>query len=186
MSNHRSTLSAAAMICLLAVQALAITIPAGSPVTVRLIDSIDSQQTAIGEPFRASIDDPIVVGNRVVIPRGTPCTVQVMQVEQNKELAIRLYNVTLNGEQYDVASSYAMLHGQGKSKAKKARRRGLLGGGLGAGIGAIAGGGSGAAIGALVGGGLGAISGSAAKGKHLYVPSETRLQFQLRENLPVN
>ena len=104
MSNHKAILSAAAMICLFAVQALAITIPAGSSVTVRLIDSIDSQQTAIGEPFRASIDDPIVVGNRVVIPRGTPCTVQVMQVEENKELAIRLYNLTLNGKQYDVAS----------------------------------------------------------------------------------
>ena len=47
-----------------------VAVPAGTTVNVRLIDGIDSTKTAVGEHFRASVDDPIVVGNRVVVPRG--------------------------------------------------------------------------------------------------------------------
>ena len=74
---------------------------------------------------------------------------------------------------------------EGASKGRKAARRAALLGGIGAGIGALADGGKGAAIGATAGAGLGAISGAAAKGKHLKVPAETRLNFVLRAPLPL-
>ena len=106
-------------------------------------------------------------------------------MEENKELAIKLYDITVGGRAFDVVSNYAQLQAEGKSKGRKAGRRGLALGGIGAGIGAIAGGGEGAAIGAIAGAGLGAISGAAAKGKTLQVPSETRLTFQLRAPLPL-
>jgi len=160
-------------------------VPAGTQVTVRLIDGIDSKQTAASERFRASVDDPVVVGNSVVIPRGADCTVQVVAVEENQEIAIKLYDVTLNGRAYDVVAGYANVQGQGTSKGKKAARRGLLLGATGAAIGGIAGGGQGAAIGAVSGAGLGAISGAAAKGKTLNLPPETRLTFELRSPLPL-
>ena len=163
-----------------------VVIPAGTPITVRLIDGIDSTKTAASERFRASIDDPVVVGNDVVIPRGATCTVQVVQVEQNKEMAVKLYDVTVNGRAYDVVASYAQLQAQGTSKGKKTARRAVGLGGIGAGIGAIAGGGTGAAIGAAAGAGLGAISGATSKGKSLKVPSETRLNFELRAPLKLS
>jgi hypothetical protein len=163
-----------------------VVVPAGTTITVRTIDNIDSTQTSPGERFRASIDDPVVVGNQVIIPRGANCTVQVAEVQENKELAIKLYNLTVGGKSYDVAANYAQLEAQGTSKTKKGVRRGALLGGLGAAIGGIAGGGSGAAIGAVSGVGLGAISGAMAKGKTLKVPPETRLTFQLRSPLPLS
>lgn len=163
-----------------------VVIPAGTQVTIRMIDSIDSTRTAASERFRASIDDPVVVGNDVIIPRGAACTVQIVQVQENKEMAVKLYDVTVNGKAYDVVAGYAQLQAEGTSKKRKAGRRAAVLGGIGAGIGAIAGGGQGAAIGAAAGAGLGAISGATAKGKSLKVPAETRMSFELRAPLALN
>ena len=162
-----------------------VTIPAGTRIAVRMINSIDSKTTGPGERFRCSIDDPIVVGNSVVVQRGADCTVQIIEVQENKELALKLYDITVGGRAYDVVSNYAQVEATGKSKGRKATRRAVGLGALGAGIGALAGGGKGAAIGAASGAGLGAISGAAAKGKTLNIPSETRLQFELRAPLPL-
>jgi hypothetical protein len=163
-----------------------IVVPEGTIITVRTIDNIDSTQTRPGQKYRASIDDPVVVGNQVIMPRGANCTIQIDQVQQNKQLAIKLYDVTVSGKPYDVAANYAQIEAQGTSKTKKGVRRGAVLGGLGAAIGGIAGGGSGAAIGAVSGAGLGAISATMAKGKTLKVPAETRLTFQLRSPLPLS
>jgi hypothetical protein len=162
------------------------TVPAGTRITVRLIDAIDSTTTRASERFRASIDDPIVVGEQVLVPRGANCTVQIVEASANKELAIKLYDITVGGKAFDVVSNYAELQAEGTSKKKKAARRGIGLGGIGAGIGAIAGGGEGAAIGAIAGAGLGAISAAAASGKTLKVPAETRLTFELRAPLPIS
>lgn len=163
-------------------------IPAGTEITVRTIDSIDSKTTAIGERFRCSIDDPVVVGDRLVVPRGADCTVQVMRVQEggrltgSEELAVKLYDITINGKAYDVAASYAELKtkGEGKSTAKKT----AIGAAAGAVIGAIAGGGKGAAIGAGIGG-AGGVAASAIRGPRLYIPPETRLAFELRAPLAI-
>src|SRR3954454_13918557 len=86
-----------------------VVIPEGTTITVSMIDSIDSTKIGPGARFRASIDDPIVVANRVIIPRGADCKVQVVQVEENKQLALKLYDVTVGEKTYDVAASYAQL-----------------------------------------------------------------------------
>jgi len=163
-----------------------VVIPTGTVIIVRTIHNIDSTQVSPGERFRGSIDDPVVDGNQVIIPRGADCTVQIAQLEKNKELALKLYNVAVGGKLYDVAANYAQIEAEGTSKTKKGVRRSVLLGGLGAAIGGIAGGGSGAAIGAVSGAGLGAISATMAKGKTLKVPAETRLTFQLRSPLPLS
>ncbi len=164
----------------------AVVVPVGTQISVRLIDSIDGQTTATGQRFRASIDDPVAVGDRVVIPRGAECTVQVVQVEGGKDLDLKLHDLTIGGKNYPVASNYAVVQAQGTGKGRKAMRRGIGLGAMGAGIGALAGGGEGAAIGAMVGGGVGAISAAKAKGKQISVPSETRLSFSLKSPLPIS
>jgi hypothetical protein len=164
----------------------AIVIPTGTAITVRLLDGIDSTRTSAGQRYRGTVDDPVTVGNRVVIPRGADCTVQIAAVEANKEVAIKLYDVTINGKARDVVAEYANLQAQGTSNSSKSVRRAAILGGTGAAIGGIAGGGRGAAIGAVSGVGLGAISGAAAKGKTLNLPPETRLSFELRSSLPLN
>ena len=164
------------------------TIPAGTVVTVRMIDSIDSDITGEGERFRASIDDPIVVDNQVVVPRNADATVQVVRVNQAgavkgaDEVSLKIFDITVDGKSYELATNYAEVKssGKGKSTAKTT----ALTTGVGAALGAIFGGGKGAALGAGAGAGAG-VAVSASRGRRLRIPSETRLDFVLRAPLPM-
>lgn len=158
------------------------TVPAGTEIVVRLIDGIDSTKTAAGERFRASVDDPVVVGDRVLIPRNADATVQIVKADKSSEFSVKLYNVIVNGRSYDTVSNYAQVKAPGKGSKYAKRTVGL--GALGAAIGGIAGGGKGAAIGAVSGAGLGAVT-VAAQGSKVNLPPESRLTFQLRSALPL-
>ena len=164
-------------------------IPAGSVITVRMIDSVDSDVTAAGEKFRASLDDPLQAGERVIAPRGSDCTVQIVRVQQSgkltgrDEVSLELFDVTINGRRYATASSYAEV----ASASRGARTGKVVGGGaaLGAIIGAIAGGGKGAAIGAASGAGAGVAYEAISKGQRVKIPAEARLDFTLKQPLAV-
>lgn len=164
----------------------AVTIPTGTQIVVRTIDAVDGKTAKAGMRYRASIDEPVAVGSQAVIPKGANCTLEVVSIASGKEMAIRLRDVNVNSKSYSLSTEYADVDATGTSKTKKAVRRGIGLGAVGAGIGALAGGGSGAAIGAAVGGGVGAISAAAAKGKQLNLPSETRLIFSLKAPVPMN
>ncbi|MDA0204160.1 MAG: hypothetical protein O3A53_18345 [Acidobacteria bacterium] len=56
--------------------AMATTIPDGTVLTVRMIDSIDSDSAAVGDRFRASLDEALVVNGRELAPRGADAIVQ--------------------------------------------------------------------------------------------------------------
>ncbi len=167
----------------------AIVIPEGTVITVRLIDSIDSDATRAGEKFRASLDDPLVVNDRTVAERGADATLQVVRVQQSgkftgkDEVALELFEITVNGRNYAVASSYAEV----ASGSRGARTAKVVGGtaAIGAAIGAIAGGGKGAAIGAAAGAGTGAAIQMATRGQRVQIPSETRLDFTLKQAVSV-
>ncbi len=165
------------------------TIPAGTVISIRMIDSIDSDVTDAGERFRASIDDPVTVGGTIVIPRNADATVQVARVEQSgaitgsDEVALKLYNITVDGRSYELATNYAEIKSEGKG-ASTAKTTAVTTG-IGAIVGGIIGGGKGAAIGAGAGAGTG-VAVSAARGKKLSIPSESRLDFVLRAPLTIN
>jgi hypothetical protein len=166
--------------------ATVVTIPAGTRIAVRMIDSIDGKTARPGMRYRASIDDPVAIGSQIAIPQYTNCTIEVVTVQSGDEMALRLREINIKGKAYITSSDDANIEATGTSKSKSAVKRGVGLGALGAGIGAIAGGGSGAAIGAAVGGGVGAISAAGAKGKQLNVPTETRLLFSLQSPVPLN
>ena len=160
-----------------------ITIPVGTQITVITIDAIDGKP---GATYLATIDDPVGVGSQTVVPGGANCTLEVVSVQSGREMALRLKEINVGGKSYSISTEYAQVDATGTSKKKKAVRRGIGLGALGAGIGAIAGGGQGAAIGAAVGGGVGAVSAARAKGTSLNVPSESRLIFALKAPVPMN
>jgi hypothetical protein len=166
--------------------AAVMTIPAGTRIAVRTIDSIDGKTARPGMRYRASIDDPVAVGSQVAVPKFTDCTLEVVSIQSGDEMALRLREINIKGKAYSTSTDDANVEATGTSKSKSAVKRGIGLGALGAGIGAIAGGGSGAAIGAAVGGGVGAVSAAGAKGKQLNVPTETRLLFSLQAPLPLN
>jgi len=157
-------------------------IPAGTTFRVRTIDFIDVDSSQSGMKFRASLDDPIMLGGNVVVPRGADVVLVAAQVEQGSKIkgsdlvALKVNLIIVRGRSYQVVTSMSQHKSEGEGK--KTSRKILGGAGLGAIIGGIAGGGTGAAIGALAGGAAG--TAVAASGEpHLKIPAETRLEFQL-------
>jgi hypothetical protein len=160
-----------------------IELPSGTVLTVRMIDPVDSEVSRVGETFRASIDEPVVVGSEQVIPRGADVVVKLVDDKQSgkisgkTELTLDLVSVFVNGRIVDV-NSQAVTR---ESSSRTGRSEKVIGGtaALGAIIGALAGGGKGAAIGAASGAGVGTAAQVATKGQRVHIPSETRLTFTL-------
>jgi hypothetical protein len=160
----------------------AVTVPAGTALNVRLTQAIDVDASQAGQSFKAVVDDPVMIGGSVVIPRGASAAVQAVQVQQSgkmkgsDKISLKLNSIGFGGRVYEVVTAY--VEAKGKGEGKKTARKIGGGAGLGAIVGGIAGGGEGAAIGAAIGGITG---GAIAAGgeEHLKLPAETRLQFQL-------
>lgn len=166
-----------------------VTIPAGTVVSVRMIDGIDSSRSRPGDEFAASVAAPVTSGDRVVIPVGADARVRLVQaasaghITGRSELEIELIQVSFNGTPYNVKTgSYQQV---GASRGKRTAE--TVGGGaaLGALIGAIAGRGKGAAIGAGVGAAAGTGVQAVTKGQQVKIPPETKIDFTLKEALTV-
>jgi hypothetical protein len=160
-------------------------VPAGTPLVIRLIDDVDSQRDAVGQEFKASIDEPVVVGERTVIARGADVIVRLTEDKQSgklsgkTELTLDIVSVVVNGRAVDVMTAEVS-----QSSGSRTNKTGqVVGGGaaLGAIIGAIAGGGKGAAIGAVSGAAAGGAVQVLTKGERVKIPSETRLTFTLQQ-----
>jgi hypothetical protein len=166
-----------------------ITIPAGTTITVRMIDGIDSSQNRPGEEFSATIDAPVVVDERVIIRRGADARVRLRQsasagrMTGRSELEVELVGLAAGDQTYAVETSVVEKAGASRGK----RTAATVGGGaaLGGLIGAIAGKGKGAAIGAAVGAGAGTAVQAATKGEQVQIPPETKLDFTLKAPLTV-
>lgn len=158
-------------------------IPAGTTLSVRMIDSIDSETDKTGQIFRASLDAPVVIEDEIVVPAGVDMFVKLADARSagrltgRSELRLELVRMQYQGKSYTLASDEYEQVGTSRGK----RTAGMVGGGaaIGAAIGAIAGGGKGAAIGAGVGAASGGGIQAATKGKQIQIPSETRIDFRL-------
>ena len=154
-----------------------------------MIDGVDSSVNNPGEIFHASLENPIVVGDDIVVPKRADVYVRLVGASSagkfagKSELHLELIKLESRGRSYSLVSSTYSLTGdsRGKNTAEK------VGGGavIGAIIGALAGGGKGAAIGATVGGAGGGAYQAATHGKQVRIPSETKLDFQLEQPFTV-
>ncbi len=162
-----------------------IQIPTGTPITVRMIDKVDSNVARLGETFRASVDEPVLVNGQTVIPRGADAMVKLVEDQQSGKfegktiLTLALTGITINGQTIDTTTGAVSQ----ASSSRGARTAGVVGGStaLGAIIGALAGGGRGAAIGAASGAAVGTGAQVITKGQQVKIPSETRLNFTLQQ-----
>lgn len=161
------------------------TLPAGTSISVRNDEDINSQNAAEGRTFPASIVQDVVDGSgNVVIPRGSPATLVVRRVTEGGTLTsgnfvLDLDSVRVNGHRYRVDTQDIQQGEQGIGKNKRTAE--YVGGGavLGTLLGAIAGGGKGAAIGAVAGAAAGGGAQVLTKGHEIRVPAETVLNFRL-------
>jgi hypothetical protein len=165
------------------------TIPTGSKITIRMIDSINSETNKVGETFVATLDEPLYQGGVEVIPSGADVRGRIANINEagriagKAELGLELTQIVVNGVPYSLTTSeYAEA---GASRGGQTAKRAGIGAAIGAGIGAIAGGGKGAAIGAGVGAGGATAVQVLTKGEKLNIPSETKLEFTLRAPLVV-
>src|SRR6185437_14987119 len=51
--------------------ASAVTLPAGTQMRVRLMEALDTKRSRAGEVFTATLDAPVVMNERTVVPKGT-------------------------------------------------------------------------------------------------------------------
>ena len=159
------------------------TIPAGSRVRVRLQQAISTEKNSPGDPFVATLDEPLMVNGKMLAPRGSQVeglltdVTDSGRVEGRASLTMVLRTLEVGGKQYDLETQPLTLVAQ-STKKKDAK---VIAGSAAAGavIGAIAGGGKGAAVGAGIGGGSGTGYVLATKGDPVAYGPETRFTFSL-------
>jgi hypothetical protein len=168
-----------------------VTIPAGTRILIRMIDSIDTTKQKTGYRFTASLETNLQEENVVVAPRGTTVYGRLAQASSagkmsgSSQLTLELTDIVINGTAYPLLTSTYEIRGKGEGKKTAGK---IIGGaGLGALIGGIAGGGTGAAIGVLAGAAGGTALAASKKGEQLQIPSESLLEFRVEQpvKLPV-
>lgn len=171
----------AALLALPVLSQASATVPKGAAITVVTDQSVSSKDAKVGQPVTGTIAKDVVVGGKVVIPKGSPVKLSVSAVQASGRLStpaklyLRLRTITVKGETYSVTTTSAGRTEKGKGK----RDAGFIGGGAAAGalIGGLAGGGKGAAIGAGAGAGAGTAGAAATGKKDIEYGAETRLTF---------
>jgi len=148
-----------------------ITLPAGTTLLVRVMDSVSSKDKA-GTTFKTKLEYDLGTDAGVALKGGTDVIGKVQSSTQAKRargqstLDVRLYQIVINGKQIPITTTGYQEAGQ-KAIAKAAK-----GAAAGAAIGAIAGdAGKGAAIGAT--------AGAVIKGQTVTIPPGALLTFDL-------
>lgn len=166
-----------------------VTIPAGTQLSIRINQELNSETAQVGDVFHGSISTPVSIEGRTVIPTSADVEGRVVDVKSagrfagQSDLVIELTKLTMNGKSYAISSDHWSKQGNGRGKATAAK----VGGGaaLGAVLGGIFGGGKGAAIGAAAGAGAGTGVSAATKGQQIILKPETVLSFQLQSPVTV-
>jgi hypothetical protein len=166
-----------------------VTIPQGTRLSIRLIDPVDTEKNKEGDTFRATLESPIVVEDRNVVPKNAEVEARLVSAKSaghftgSSSLALAVTKIKVGGKTYDVQTGEVTKQGASRGK----RTAAVVGGGAAAGalIGGLAGGGKGAAIGAAAGAGAGAGVQALTKGQQIQIPSETVLDFELTAPLTV-
>jgi len=167
-----------------------VTVPAGTPIRIQMMDSVDSATNHVGEKFLASLQAPLVVNDEVIVPKGTDIYVRLTEARTagklsgQSELRLELDQLKFQGKSYTLNSS--TYQQTGESRGKDTVKKTAIGAALGTAIGVIAGGRKGAAIGAGVGAGSGTAVQVLTKGKQVQVPSETKLDFELEQPVEIS
>ncbi|MFZ0417535.1 MAG: hypothetical protein WAM04_05490 [Candidatus Sulfotelmatobacter sp.] len=166
-----------------------LTIPAGTRISIRTIDAIDSTKNRVGDSFQASLEEPLWVDGNMVVPKGADVYGRLDESKETgtfagrSQLKLQLTGIVVNGQTLPLVTGEYKV--SGKSKGESTAKRTIGGGAIGSIIGALAGGGKGAAIGAGTGAGVGAGSEIITKGDQVKIPSETLLDFTLQQSLTI-
>jgi hypothetical protein len=168
-------------------RAASLTIPAGTTISVRMTDTLDSRANRAGETFRAALDAPLSVDGKVVVPKGAEAIGRVTEMQTagrfrgRPTIGVELTALNFEGKSVAVRTSAYREGG-----ASRGRQTAKIAGGSTA-LGTIVG----AACGApWIGVGMGAAAGmmvQTVRGpEEIRIPAESLLVFTLQSPLSLD
>jgi hypothetical protein len=161
-----------------------VTIPSGTALPVRLVDTIDSATAQTGDTFHATLDSPLAVDGDVVVPAHYDVEGHVVAAQSSGKfqgralLELQLDRIKIGDKSYNVQTDHFKQEtgSRGKNTAEKVGA-GAVAGAI---LGGIFGGGKGAAIGSVAGAGAGGGVQAASKKPDIKLSSERLLTFTLQ------
>lgn len=168
-------------------QAVTLTAPANTPLTVRVATEVSSGTAQAGQRFQGNLDADLVANGRVVATRGTRVYGRVVAAKAGTgtggapQLTVELTDIEVGNRVVSLATepvSYT-------AEAKKGGKKVLGGAALGAGIGGMIDGGEGAAWGAATGAVVGVAAAKSSPGNQVAIAAGTAVEFRLARPLSV-
>lgn len=166
-----------------------VTLPSGTAVPIRLVDTIDSATAQTGDTFHATLDSPIAVDGEVAIPAHYDVEGHVVAAQASGKFAgralldLQLDRIKVGEKWYNIETDHFKQEtgSRGKNTAAKVG----VGAAAGAILGGIFGGGKGAAIGSVAGAGAGGGVQAASKKPDIKLASERILTFTLQQPVTI-
>ena len=106
-----------------------VTVPAGTPINVRLTQGVDVDSSQAGMTFKGVVDDPVMVGGSIVIPRGSSAVLQAVKVEQSgkmkgsDKITLKLNAVGFGGMMHESRDDLRRVEGQGRREKDRSQNR---------------------------------------------------------------
>ncbi len=163
-----------------------VTIPAGTALSVTVLNSLASDTAKVEDPVKGSLAKAVVVSGATALPEGTELTGAVMdanasgRVKGRASLAFRFNRLVARGETVSIRT--ASVAQEAAADTKSDAKKGGIGAGVGAIVGGVVGGGKGAAIGAVAGGAGTVLT---TKGEEVEIPAGTVVTVLLQDPLTV-
>lgn len=182
-----------------------ITLPVGTRITLQLNDYLSTRTNNEGDSFTATVSVPVVINERLVIPKGSTVRGSISRVlrpgrfKGKAIMNLIFQSIQISGRPpISIVASLASVDEEGKAQIKSEgtiEGRGSIGSDAarvlkpsvaGTGIGALAAGGKGAAIGAGVGVAVGLATVFATRGKDIDVQRGTTMDISLDRSLTLS
>jgi hypothetical protein len=179
-------------------------LPEKTRITLQLNNQLSTRVNSEGDAFTAYVTAPILIGDRIVIPKGSVVTGSISRIlrpgrfKGKAAMNLLFQSVTIPGHgQLPIVASLARMDSKGYGAIKSEGTvegedsegndigRVLVPGIAGAGIGTLAGGAKGAAIGSGVGAAIGLASVFATRGKEIEVRRGATLDILLDQPLTI-
>lgn len=166
-----------------------VSVPAGSVLAVRLLDTLSSHDSTTGQDFAATIDEDVSAHGRIAIPAGSVVRGEVTEARPPKSvggrarLSLDFETLELpNGEEHTIDARFAR---SGRSETPKDAA--IIGGSTlaGAVLGEAVDDDDGGVIGGIVGGLAGTAAAIKTKGKPVVLPSGSLLYIELTSAVTV-
>ncbi len=160
-----------------------VVIARGAVLPVRITRWISSGDAEPGSTFNAVVENDILAGGYIAIPRGAEVQGSVIDahgagaLKGRGSLTLQLNELDLGGQQIPIQSEPFTVNGHDKTVSSVNTTLGVAA--LGAILGGVTGGGAGAAIGAGVGGAAGLGVAAASGNGNARIPAESLLRFRL-------